>query len=440
MSSFKVGYVLKRFPRLTETFILNEVLELERQGVPVEIFSLKPPTDEPRHALLDDLKAPVTYLPDRKMLLGLGAGGLSRDQHGKLRPETPIVDLLEPEEPVYPELMPGKSAADAALLTAKAMTIALLAQTRGVSHLHAHFGSDATTAALLAGRLACLPYSYTAHARDIYHAYVDPEADALMRRAKIAEAEFVVTVSDYNAEYLRNLAGPASARKIHRLYNGIDLNRFHPANAGQQNGRTVLAVGRLVEKKGFGDLIEACRRLHDRGQFDFDVQIVGEGPLHAALADQIASAGFGDRVQLLGALPQQRVISLMQRAATLILPCVVAKSGDRDGLPTVLLEAMALGVPPISTRTAGVPEIIDHQRNGLLVEPNNPAGLAEALAAMIDDPAMRTKMATAARSKAETTFDLATNVGQLRRYFEQSVQRAINFEQGAGNAHRISVA
>ena len=283
----KVGYVLKRFPRLTETFILNEILELERQGIEVTVFSLLRPPEEARHGFMGSLRAKVTYLRCGDMLanwkLHTSVGDVARVK-------TPIGDALDECGPPFPELFPGKDPAAICTLYLKATTAAVLAQSEGIGHLHAHFGSDATTVALLASRLSGIPYSFTAHARDIYHTYVDPAADAAMRRCKIAEAAFVATVSEYNRRHLIGLAGPASAAKIHRLYNGVDLQRFQP-KASAPEADLFLAVGRLVEKKGFADLIEACRLLRDSGA-PFRCMIVGEGPLRSALLQQIEEAGL----------------------------------------------------------------------------------------------------------------------------------------------------
>ena len=410
----KVGYVLKRFPRLTETFILNEILELERQGVDVEVFSLLRPPKEARHALLGSLRARVTYVPCTRMLdawhVHLGQGGNGTEDHR-------ILDLVEQDGPPFPELFAGRTADRVGQLCLRAMTVAALATQRGVDHLHAHFGSDPTGVALLAGRLSGLPFSFTAHARDIYHTYVGRAEDLALRRRKIAEAAFVVTVSDYNKRHLADLSYPSPAAKIHRLYNGIDLDRIRPPAAARDADRFV-AVGRLVEKKGYADLIEACRMLRDRG-IAFRCEIVGDGPLRGALEQQIADAGL-TQVRLLGAMPQESVLDIMAKATALVLPCVVTSTGDRDGLPTVLSEALAAGLPAISTRVSGVPEVIDHEHTGLLVAPQDPPALAEAMHNLLAAPQRRLNMGAAGRAKAEREFDLRRNIATLHALFRDS--------------------
>lgn len=392
----RIGYVLKRFPRLSETFVLNELLELERQGVAVEVFSLKKPLDEPRHELLAHLAAPVHYVSAAPCAT----------------PEARPSSLLA-------ALVPGKEPEDRAALWRKALAIASLARERGLQHLHAHFASDAASAALLAGRRARLPFSFTAHARDIYHCYVSREVDDDARRLKVRSAQFVATVSEYNREYLERMT--QGRGWIVRLYNGIDLARFAPDGGPPGASRTLLCVGRLVEKKGIGDLIEACRLLALRGE-RVECDIVGDGPLRDELAKRIADAGLADAVRLHGALPQEAVLALMRRAGAMVLPCVVSASGDQDGLPTVLLEALAAGLPAISTRVAGIPEIIEHERSGLLVEPGAPAQLADAIARLIASPALSAQLAAGGRERAEQLFDLGRNVSSLRQLFHASIQ------------------
>ena len=431
----KVGYVLKRFPRLSETFILNEVLELERQGVDVEIFSLLRPPDELRHELLSAVRASITYLPGGSAVGGWHAR--TWEIGGEIEKHK-ITDLIASNAQPFGDLMVGKSAAEISQLCLRFVTLAMLASARGIQHLHAHFGSDATTVALMASRLTDIPYSFTAHARDIYHTYIDPKTDELIRRRKIAEAQFVVTVSDYNRRHLIKLAGEQSANKIHRLYNGIDLQRFQISSAVARTSGLLLSIGRLVEKKGFFDLIEACRLLRDAGT-QFQLVIVGDGPLRDDLQQRINSYSLERQVELKGPMPQERIIDVMARSSALVLPCIVAKSGDQDGLPTVLLEALASGLPSISTLVAGVPEIIEHRKSGLLVPPEDPARLAEAMTELLNDHGLRQRIAEAGRSRAERLFSLPVNVKTLKGHFETSMQPRTETKAEDARENRIHI-
>lgn len=429
----RIGYVLKRFPRLSETFILNELLQLERMGVHVDVFSLLRPPAEPRHALLKELQARVIYLPSSSTADAVRLAETGSDDR---LCKTPVTDYLDGSGIPFDDAMPGKSSNETATLVLKAASVAMLARMRGIDHLHAHFGSDATTVAMLASRLARLNYSFTAHARDIYHLYNDPETDARMRRAKIAEAAFVATVSDFNRRHLMALAGPQNAARVIRLYNGIDLQRFKVQTDVERHSDRILAIGRLVEKKGFADLIEACRIIASAGT-QFTCHIVGEGPLRDALARQITESGLDGVVVLRGAMPQEDLRQEMQTATMLVLPCVVTQSGDRDGLPTVLLEALACGLPCISTTVTGVPEIITHGKTGLLAEPDDPPGLAQCIGHLLGSPGDQARFAIAGRRKAETDFDLVKNVGCLKSMFERSTRPASAAEQETHDEHRV---
>lgn len=409
----KVGYVLKRFPRLSETFIRNEIFELERQGVSVEIFSLLRPNELASHNSVSRLKAPVTYLPLRRMVKTMPL--LTGKCEDNTFIEQPFKKVFRGSGAPDVALFPGKDIDDSSVLLMQAAALASAAWGRGITHLHAHFGTDATTTAMLASGLTGIPYSFTGHAKDIFHTYTDRATDDAFLALKVENARFVVTVSDYNRQHLTELVGISSASKIHRLYNGIDLSRFQPGFDEREPG-LILAIGRLIEKKGFHHLIDACAQLSSAGM-PFRCVIVGEGPNEAALTRQIAERELENQVTLIGAQPEEQILELMQQASMMVLPCVVSASGDRDGLPTVLLEALAAGLPAISTDVAGIPEIIEHRSSGLLVQPEDPASLADAMTELLTSPELSLTLARGGRAKAERDFDVKKNVGVLRNLF-----------------------
>jgi len=398
----KIGYVLKRFPRLSETFILNEILELERLDTPIQVYSLIDVTMEepgsPRHKLVQELKSPVVYLPTRQPLKKWRVK-LGHFNHGGFT------------QAVLKEICGGEVPPESILLLQAAL-IGSMAKAHGVDHLHAHFGSDAASAAMLASRTTGIPFSFTAHAKDIFHEAVDRE---LLRR-KIAEAKFVVTVSDFNRQHLIDLAGKGSEGKIVRLYNGIDLERFQLDRSITREPGLILGVGRLQEKKGFHHLVQACRVLRDSGA-TFRCEIAGDGPERESLARQIAGGGLQDCVALIGAKPQEELIDMLKRATLFVLPCIISANGDRDALPTVLLEAMAVGLPVISTNLVGIPEIVEHGKTGLLAAPGDPVGLANAIKSMLDQPKRREAFALAGVSKVKELFNLRKNVPSLKSLF-----------------------
>ncbi len=244
------------------------------------------------------------------------------------------------------------------------------------------------------------------HANDIFHETVDP----LDLAAKIDDAEFVVTVSEYNRRYLANRF--ECADKIHRIYNGLDLQKFG-FTSPIRRPRHIVAVGRLVHKKGFADLIDACRLLADQA-IDFSCEIIGGGELEKELNDRIMQLQLQDRVRLRGTLPQNDVRRIIGQSAMLVAPCVVADDGNRDGLPTVITEALALGTPCISTDVTGIPEIVRDQETGIIVSQNSPHELASAMIRLLDNKRLGISLATSARQLVEREFDLHKNVARIR--------------------------
>jgi glycosyltransferase involved in cell wall biosynthesis len=385
---------VKRFPRYSETFVVNEILAHEAAGMPIEIFSLRPPNDTHFQDSLSQVRAPVTYLP----CSGIKALDfwLAVEQAGEVCPR------------VWGELARGVGE-DACDLY-QALVLAREAILRGVEHLHAHFATSPASVARLAARFAGIPYSFTAHAKDIFHEDVRP-AD-LVR--KISDAESVVTVSDFNVNFLRLSFGSAAA-KVRRIYNGLDLDRFGYSEPRDRPSE-IVAVGRLVEKKGFGDLIEACSILAGWG-CQLACDIVGTGPLQADLDAFIGRRKLHKKVALHGPRPQNEIIERVRRAAVFAAPCVVGSDGNRDGLPTALLEAMALGTPCVATDVTGIPEVLRDGETGLLVRQNAPADLAVAIAKLLTDADLRVRLARSARRLIEREFDVRRNAALLRPLF-----------------------
>lgn len=394
----RVGYVLKMYPRFSETFIVNEILAHEAAGLDLEIFSLRPPADGRFHEALARVRAPVTYLPAGS-LKAVDLWAVIGQAAGELPGLWPALEEAAPTEDVHDVYQ--------AVLLARAV------RESSITHLHAHFASVATSVARLASRFAGVSYTFTAHAKDIFHESVRP--DDLHR--KLRDAAAVITVSDYNLRYLRKTCGLAAAR-VKRVYNGLHLQQFTYASPTDRPAR-IVAVGRLVEKKGFADLIEACALLARQGR-DFRCEIIGAGPLEADLRAHVERLGLWGRVRLLGPRPQGEVIRHVQTAAVLAAPCVVGTDGNRDGLPTVLLEAMALGTPCVSTDVTGIPEVLRHCETGLMVRQHDPAGLACALERLLDDGALRVRLAVQARRLIEAEFDIRRNAAHIRHIFAEA--------------------
>jgi len=263
--------------------------------------------------------------------------------------------------------------------------------------------------------LTGIPYSFTAHAKDIY---VKTSPALLRDEAQAAQA--VVTCTEYNRRYMSAQIGAAGVEKLHCIYHGLDLSEFAFSRPRALDSKPplILSVARLVEKKGLSDLIFAADTLRRRDR-NFRVEIVGDGPLRQSLEAQVQRMGLDDRVSFLGALPHDELRRIYQRACVFALPCVVAADGDRDGIPNVLLEAMASGVPVVSTPVSGIPEVVNSEAEGLLVPPGSPARLADAVDRLLNSPELREKLALAARAKIETSFSIERNSAQLLSLFRQ---------------------
>ncbi len=397
-TDLKVAYLVKRYPRYSETFIVNEILAHERAGLSIEIFSLRPPVDTHFQDRIALVQSPVRYLT------------------GTASKASAFWDQLREAANIFPDLwrhLDESSEASAAEVQ-QALILARHVRNSGIDHVHAHFATEPTTVARLAAKFAGVGYSFTAHAKDIFH----EDASHDDRWQKLCDAAAVVTVSDFNREYLHETFG-AAADRVRRIYNGIDLEAL-PYTPPAERKPVIAAVGRLVEKKGFDVLIDACGRLADEG-VEFTCQIVGTGDLERRLRDQIARRGLEGHVQMLGPRPQEEVFALVRHAAVLAVPCVVGKDGNRDGLPTVLLEAMALGTPCVSTDVTGIPEVIRHRQTGLLARQGDPQSLAEGLKELLHDSALRFRLAESARELVEQDFEIDRNTEAMREMFRSAV-------------------
>ncbi|RGE24403.1 colanic acid biosynthesis glycosyltransferase WcaL [Leucobacter sp. wl10] len=404
----RIGYVVKVYPRFSETFIVSEILAREALGEDIEIIALRPSGDPRFHAELARVAAPVTYLPRPSTALTLWE---------TLRDAAVGTGITPELGRVLPELL----AADVEEAVA---AVALAAHTvrRGLTRLHAHFASAPASAARLAAKIVGVPYSFTAHAKDIYHSSVDPD---LLRR-KIADAAYVATVSEFNARRLRALA-PEHAERIQVVPNAIELDRFpYRDPAPPRRPLHIVAVGRLVEKKGFGVLLDAVAAAHE--EHPVRVTIAGGGELDAHLAGRVRALGLDAVVRMPGPLNQDEIAALLRDADVFAAPCVIGEDGNADGLPTVLLEAMASGVPCIATRVTGIPEAVIDGVTGILCEPGDAAGLAEAIRAFAGDEIDRIALSRSARALIEHAHDVRATAAQHRRLGARGVTRPAEAE------------
>lgn len=397
-----VGYVLKKFPRNSETFILNEILALQRAGADVTVFSLNRPDDGVFHRGLADLKRPVVYL--------LGRAPTQWPQ--VLKQNWPLLERQKDRLwAQFADLVDGERA-DMWSIMGWGIDMALQIRKHGVQRLHAHFATIAAYVARAANTLTGIPFSVTCHAKDIYREGVTGERF----RALLRPSDFVVTVCEANKRYILEQHG-AHDLDLRVLYNGVDVSAFHPKGRNPNKEPTILSVGRLVEKKGFHVLFDALALMQKDG-FRPRCEIIGDGEDSEKLHAQVARLGL-DNVAFLGMRTQDEVRAHMATATVMALPCIVGADGNRDALPTVLLEALAAGLPILSTPVGGVEEIADFGRAGVIVPPDDAATLAAELTKLLRDPARLANFSKLGRTRAEQCFDLSTNVGKLLSWYEK---------------------
>jgi glycosyltransferase involved in cell wall biosynthesis len=401
-----IGFLVKTYPKLSETFILGEILGLERQGMALRIFALQRPTDEVFHGATREVRASVRYLdaPRWRELPAVVFAHLATLAASPRRYLAALAFARARGEAGWPREF------------VQAGRLAYELPRAGIGHLHAHFAAEPASLAELVQRLSGISYSISAHAKDIYRS----PPGALER--KLRGAAFTVTCTECNREYLARIAGTGA--RVYRAYHGVDLEKFSPrAPAVDPSVPLVLSVGRLREKKGFATLIEACGRLADAG-VAFRCEIVGYGPERDRLQALIDSKGLSGTVALVGKLTHEQVVEKYRAATVFVLPCQIAADGDRDGIPNVLLEAMAMRLPVVSTAVSGIPEAIEHGTNGLLVDPENASALAQAVRRLLLSPILRSTLGARGRITVLRRFSNESNLGLIRELLSAAALRA----------------
>lgn len=420
-----VAYILKRYPRLTETFILNEIRAMERLGGKLHIFSLLPPEPPPHHPTVSEVRArvhapPVGIAAKLRLLLRAHASALIAAPRGYARAFAAATGwALRWRQPISMWRQ-----------FARAGAVAHLCRAHHVRHVHAHFANTPTTVAHLVHLMTGIPFSFTAHAKDIYLS-----RPSVIRR-HLQAATFAATCTGYNAVYLRTMAPHIPSGKVRLVYHGIDLELFNRSAAAGERAPSaarplILSVGRLVPKKGHEDLIRACAALHNRG-VAVECVIVGSGPLQEALESEIVSHGLERVVSLRGAMTHARLIELYRRADLFVLAPRIAENGDRDGIPNVIAEAMAVGVPVIASDISGIPELVRDGQTGLLVPSRAPAALAAAIENLLADRALAGRLAGEARRRLELDFNLWETTRELQVLMSEKgeLQGSVRGESG----------
>jgi glycosyltransferase involved in cell wall biosynthesis len=419
----RIGFLVKIYPKVSESFILGEILGLEHYGLPLHIFSLRRPTDRAFSSNTQTVRAPVRYVPPGKVpeLIHAFKAHLSLLLQSPRRYASTLAFLI------------GRKEGNRMREFLKAGCLVRLLRNAGIVHLHAHFASEPAGVAELVKRFAGTSYSISAHAKDIYLSL--PES----LHRKINDACFTVTCTEYNRRHLTAIAG--SEARIYRMYHGVDLDHFSP-DAVDTNAATVdtpplvLSVGRLRAKKGFTVLVEACRRLVDAGCL-FRCEIVGYGPERKRLKRLIARLGLATTVKLAGKLNHDALVARYRAATVFALPCQIARDGDRDGIPNVLLEAMAMRLPVVSTNVSGIPEVIEDQETGLLVQPQDPDALADAIGRLLRDADLRARFGNAGQHTLRRMFSHDANLKQVRDLLLEAAHKAAGDSSRATAGERL---
>jgi glycosyltransferase involved in cell wall biosynthesis len=420
----RLAVIVKGYPRLSETFIAQELLALERRGFSIEVWSLRHPTDAAVHALNRAVRAKPHYLPEYLYQAPLRV--LRGFLHAARLPGFPRMMR------VFFRDFRRDFSANRGRRLGQACVLARELDPE-IRHLHVHYlhtpASVARYAAMLTGR----GFSFSAHAKDIW---TTPDWE---RREKIADAQWGVTCTRQGFDELSRVAAAEDRERLALVYHGVDPDRMPPAPATRprRDGSDpddpvrLVSIGRLVAKKGFDTLLEAAAKLPSHVRWR--ATIIGSGALKDELIRRAEKLGIAERVTFAGALAQDQVLAALRTADLFVLPCRQGEKGDRDGLPNVILEAASQELAILSTHYAAVPEFIENARQGVLVAPDDPQALGAALAGLIGNPARREELGKAARSKFERAFSFEAGIAAIAARLEGSVE-SVETAEARGDA------
>lgn len=390
-----IVYYLSSFPKLSESFVLNEIYELEQNGHNVVVCALNEPDESIVHKEFNELDIPISYIR---------------------RPSFADVTELFSTKALHPRILkntfyraPPKNHA-ANLFRAKECIKFVDSLGWEPDHFHSHLARLSKFGAQYASEYYQVPFTITTHALDLYKEPVGTYTSTLLQRANI-----IVTISEYNKDYIQEQFAPDTPIDIVRA--GIRPGKFAPTEGTEPN--RILTISRFVEKKGLPYALEAVNIATEEIP-ELEYHIIGSGDLKLDLVQKVEQLGIDENVVFLDNVSDQRLVTELDEARCFLLPCVIAESGDRDGIPVALMEAMAMKTPPVSTTVSGIPELIDHEQNGLLTEPRNPEATSKAIVSLLKDGSDWTAYAERAREKVVDDFNIEEEAKKLEATFRST--------------------
>ncbi|MBD3384882.1 glycosyltransferase [candidate division KSB1 bacterium] len=415
----RIAFIMNAFPTLSETFIVNEVIGLRKRGLDIHIWSLFVPTEDKENPELKEISRTTKYLTDAfRIAPVIRAHSFFLFTYPRRYLKILLFCLKHRQTTgrfvFWPKFRTTEDRQDLLLHFILALPVAHRMRGQSYDLLHAHFADAAASLTMLVSRLLNIPYSMTMHAFDVFIPQVN-------FKEKFQNAEFIITCTKYNKTYLQEHYNSLDTDKIHVVYHGIDLDKFSRKRQRRQEPPVILAVGRLIPKKGLPVLIQACKLLKEAG-YEFKCRIIGDGPLRPRLEMIIKLEKLVDFIELAGAVMPSQIIDEYARATLFALPCMVEESGNRDGIPNVIAEALAMNLPVISTNVSAIPELIEHQKTGFLIAPGDYQDLFENMRMLLDAPSKRRRIGTQGRAKVEQVFDAREKMDQLFKLYQSKIQ------------------
>lgn len=412
LRKLKVAYIMSRFPKITETFILNEMVAATEQGVDVEVFPLRRERTEKMHP-------EARTFVDNAFFLPLFSARILRDNLKEIF-SRPVLWFTTLWTVVRANFGCLRFLTGALAVFPRSVTVAAIMREQRIQHIHAHFASHPAAAAWIIHHFSGIPYSFVAHGSDLHR-------DRHMLAEKVRDAAFVVAISDYNRRIILDETRACDADKVKVIHCGVDPQDFCPPDNAAETGTeplSIVCVGTLHEVKGQGILIQAVAEATAHGVF-FQLHLVGDGPDLELLTRMAAEAGVSDLVHFEGRCDRQEVIQYLQQADIVAAPSVPTRDGRREGIPVALMEAMAAKVAVVASRLSGIPELVQHNVNGLLTPPGDVHAVAEALVRLSGDAELRARLASAGRQTVIERFSLKENTRALLQEIESSLHHSL---------------